>query len=175
MIGDNPTAADDQQETRHAGLDPKWVVGFVDGEGCFSVAVHANRLARPTNGWQLQPTFQVSQHRDHLRILEALASFFECGVVRLKGDKSSVAVYTVYSTIQLEDRILPFFERYPLHVKHDDFEIFARIVRTLRARRHHRPEIFQEMVTLAYSMNRRGKQRVRPLEQILLGSSETIR
>jgi hypothetical protein len=30
-------------------------------------------------------------------------------------------------------------------------------------------------VTLAYSMNARGKQRKRPIESILLGSSETVR
>ncbi len=175
MVSDNPSSADNQQETRLAGIDPWWVVGFVDGEGCFSVSIHANRLARPTSGWHIQPTFQVSQHLDHIATLEALASFFGCGRVRLKGPKSAVAVYSVYSTIQLKDRIIPFFEQYPLRVKRDDFESFARIVRAVRDRSHHRPEIFQEIVTLAYSMNRRGKQRGRPISEILSGSSETIR
>ena len=172
---DNPTSADNQQETGLAGIDPWWVVGFVDGEGCFSVSIHANRLARPTSGWHVQPTFQVSQHIDHLSTLEALASFFGCGSVRLKGPKSAVAVYTVYGTIKLENRILPFFESYPLRVKQDDFISFARIVRAIRRREHHRPEVFAEIVALAYSMNRRGKQRSRSMAEVLSGSSETIR
>jgi hypothetical protein len=95
--------------------------------------------------------------------------------VRLKGPKSAVAVYSVYSTIQLTNAIIPFFERFPLRVKKEDFEAFARIVAVVRARRHHEPEIFREIVELAYSMNRRGKQRKRTMEEVLSGSSETIR
>jgi len=175
MNSDNPSSADNQQETELAGIDPWWVVGFVDGEGCFSVSIHANRLARPTSGWHIQPTFQVSQHLDHISTLEALTSFFGCGSVRLKGPNNAVAVYTVYSTIQLKNRIIPFFEQHPLRVKRDDFTTFARIVRAIRNREHHRPEVFEEIVTLAYSMNRRGKQRARSITEILSGSSETVR
>jgi hypothetical protein len=36
MGSDNPTGADNQQETEiPLELDAPWVVGFVDGEGCF--------------------------------------------------------------------------------------------------------------------------------------------
>ena len=110
MDSENPIGADNQQETRLGALDPGWVVGFVDGEGCFSVSIHHNELARPTRGWHVQPTFQVSQHTDHRDVLEGLRTFFACGNVRSKGPASSVDVYTVHSTIQLEERVLPFFE-----------------------------------------------------------------
>jgi len=36
MFGDNPSGAGNQQE--RPGIE-QWVVGFVDGEGCFSVSV----------------------------------------------------------------------------------------------------------------------------------------
>ena len=43
-------------KTRRSQLDPSWIVGFVDGEGCFSVSIHRNkRYARRTGGWQLTP------------------------------------------------------------------------------------------------------------------------
>ena len=175
MVSDNLSGAENQQDTELAGINPWWVVGFVDGEGCFSVSIHANQLARPTSGWHVQPTFQVSQHIDHISTLRALESWFGCGRVRLKGPNSAVAVYSVYSTIQLTNAIIPFFERFPLRVKNEDFQIFARIVSAVRERSHHNPETFREIVELAYSMNRRGKQRTRPIEEILSGSSETIR
>jgi hypothetical protein len=92
-----------------------------------------------------------------------------------QGKTSSVEVYVVHSTIQLEDRVIPFFEDHKLRIKHDDFEKFADIVRSIRSRAHHRPEEFDRIVRLAYSMNARGKQRKRPIEEILLGSSETVR
>ena len=50
---ENPIGADNQQETELAEIDPWWVVGFVDGEGCFSVSIHRNDLAKPTNGWHI--------------------------------------------------------------------------------------------------------------------------
>ena len=139
------------------------------------MSFHKNDLARPTSGWHIQPTFQVSQHADHVDVLHRLRDFLECGSVRAKGSASKVEVYVVHSTIQLTERVIPFFERYELQVKRDDFEKFADIVRSIRSRAHHRPEEFDRLVRLAYSMNSRGKQRKRPITDILLGSSETVR
>ena len=175
MSSDKPIGADNQQETRSKALDPGWVVGFTDGEGCFSVSIHRNDLARSTGGWHVQPTFQVSQHEDHSLVLHELCAFFGCGNVRAKGPQSTVEVFVVHSTIQLEQRVIPFFERNELRIKHDDFEKFADIVRSIRSRAHHRQEEFDRIVRLAYSMNARGKQRKRPLDEVLLGSSETVR
>ncbi len=95
--------------------------------------------------------------------------------MRSKGPKSTVHVYVVHSTKELLRTVIPFFETHQLRVKRTDFESFARIVRAVRVRSHHRPEVFEELVRLAYSMNARGKQRKRPIEQILSGSSETAR
>ncbi len=174
MDSDNPFGADNQQETKLRALDPWWVVGFVDGEGCFWVSIHHNESARPTRGWHIQPSLQVSQHRDHRDILEQLVSFFGCGSVRNKGAASSVDVFVVHSTIQLVERVIPFFEANELRVKRSDFESFAFIKKAVRARSHHRPDVFKSVVERAYAMNANGKQRKRPLEEIL-GSSETAR
>ena len=64
MDSENPIGADNQQETRLGALDPGWVVGFVDGEGCFSVSIHRNELARPTT-WLARPAHVpgLSTHR----------------------------------------------------------------------------------------------------------------
>lgn len=177
MVSDNPSGGDNQQETASttAPLAPEWVCGFVDGEGCFSVSIHSNPHVRRTRGWQVYPVFQVSQHERQRAILEELAAFFGVGSVRSKGARSSVAVYTVPGVRALEERILPFFERYPLRVKRGDFELFARIVRSLRRKEHLTCEGLESVIRLAYSMNQAGKQRSRTLEEVLAGSSETVR
>ncbi len=178
MGSENPSGADNQQETKVTTqrLDPSWVVGFVDGEGCFSVAIHANpRNARRTRGWQLTATFQVSQHANERRLLERLRTHLGCGHVYHKGSRSSVMTYTVTRLHDLEERVIPFFEQHPLLVKDDDFQIFATIVRSMRRKEHLHPDGFDRLVRLAYAMNAHGKQRARPIEDILQGSSETVR
>ncbi len=177
MSSENPTSADDQQETARISLelDPLWVVGVVDGEGCFSVSIHRNPNARSTGGWQLHPTFHVYQHERHRVVLEALIPFFGCGRLRSKGPKSSVSTYAVDALADLERSIVPFFERHPLLVKRDDFDRFATIVRSMRRKEHLEPAGFQRLVRCAYAMNAQGKQRTRRLDEVLVGSSETAR
>jgi hypothetical protein len=177
MSSDNVTSGDNQQETASPSveLEPQWVVGFVDGEGCFSVSIHRNPLVRRTPGWQVNPVFQVSQHERHRAVLEALQAFFGCGRVRGKGAGSRVDVFAVDRMVDLEAQILPFFELHPLVVKHQDFVAFRTIVRAMRAKEHLTAGGFERIVRLAYGMNAAGQQRKRTLEQILAGSSETAR
>ena len=176
MIGDNPSSGDDQQETTPSTtLDPRWVVGFVDGEGCFSVSVHRNRFAVRAGGWQLHPVFHVYQHLRYREVLEELVKFFGCGTVRPKGPNSSVATYAVDSLRTLDAAVLPFFEEHPLVIKNRDFRIFAGIVRGMIRKEHLDPRGFERLVRLAYSMNEHGKQRARRLDEIIVGSSETAR
>jgi hypothetical protein len=177
MHSENPSGADNQQETVRPTLDfdPWWVVGFVDGEGCFSVSIHRNRFCKSTGGWQLHPTFHVYQHEEHGEVLEQLVITFGCGHIRGKGPNSKVATFAVDSLADLHERVIPFFEQYPLLVKGDDFTKFAEIVRGMMRREHLRREGFERLVRLAYAMNFAGKQRSRTIDEILTGSSETAR
>ncbi len=118
MSSENPSGADNQQETgdQELNLDPLWIVGFVDGEGCFSVSVHRNPHVRRTRGWQLQAAFQVYQHVSGVAVLYGLQRFFGCGGLSRKGPTSNVMTYTVWSLQDLEERIIPFFEMNELMV-----------------------------------------------------------
>jgi hypothetical protein len=178
MDSDNPSGGDDQQETAAAHvaqLHPQWVCGFVDGEGCFSVSIHRNPYVRRTRGWQVHPVFQVSQHERQRAVLEELVSFFGAGRLRSKGPNSTVMIYVIDGLKDLSGVILPFFEAHPLRVKQPDFLAFATIVRLMRRQEHLTSDGFERVVRLAYSMNELGKQRARTLEQVLAGSSETVR
>jgi hypothetical protein len=107
MGSDNPTGADNQQETENAlELDALWIVGFVDGEGCFSVAIHENDGA--PHGWQLTPVFQVYQHQAHRAVLESLRRHFGCGWIRPKGGASAVLTYGVQVRHDLLVSVIPF-------------------------------------------------------------------
>jgi hypothetical protein len=175
MVSDNPTGADNQQETKVRFLDPRWVCGFVDGEGCFSISFHKNPHVRRTRGWQVTAHFQVSQHERDRGILERLVVTFGCGKVRSKGPNSSVDVFVVTSSKDLEERVIPFFETHGLEVKRQDFERFAAIVRSLRRKEHLRPAGVRADRPSRLRDERSREQRARSKEAILKGSSETVR
>ena len=130
-------------------LSPDWVVGFVDGEGCFHVSIL--RHPEMTTGYQVLPEFTVVQHERDLQILYALKRFFGCGVVRRNhGDRWA------YRARKLEclERICEFFTKHPLKTKKNvDFVRFRRIVQKMKEGRHLTPDGLREIVEIALSMN----------------------
>ena len=139
-------------------LDAQWIVGFVDGEGCFFIGVNAH--PEMTVGYQVLPEFTVVQHKRDIHILYALREYFGCGVVRTNhGDRKA---YRVRGMMDLVEKIIPFFERYPLQTKkRHDFDKFREVIRLMQQRMHLKPEGIQSIRTFASSMNTGGKDKVR--------------
>lgn len=177
MSGDNPPGGDYQQgRPSGCSLTPDYVAGFVDGEGCFSVSVHPHPTVRYGTRWLIAPSFHVYQHRDNVEILERLRGFFGCGFVRTKGPNSAVMTYSVYRRTDLETAIIPVFERCPLRSrKQEDFLRFREVVRMMQARAHRTDDGFRQIVEIAFSMNKNGKQRRYSLDEVLAEPSETVR
>ena len=147
MVGKNVMGAGNQQER----LDAEWVVGFVDGEGCFHVAI--NRQHRMTIGWQVLPEFRVVQHKNDEQILHKLQSFFGCGRVTVNnGDRKELRIRGLTNL----GRIVNFFKHYPLKTKKlHSFEKFATIVDLMRQGRHLDREGLSEIARLTLEMNKR--------------------
>jgi hypothetical protein len=168
MGSKNPTGAVNQQE--RPGFE-QWVVGFVDGEGCFSIAVVRNPGCRL--GWQVQHEFSVTQAAPSRSALEELIEFFGCGTIieskRTDNHRYPLMRYSVKSRAPLVERIIPFFEDHPLITnKKVDFEAFRHVVSMMQAGAHLSPSGLSAIAGITEKMNRR--QRSRYLE-----SSEAIR
>jgi hypothetical protein len=166
------SGADNQQER----LD-SYISGYVDGEGCFAVAVNRNPSCRI--GFQLVPEFHVSQNADRSQVLGLIRSRFGgCGYIKPNGRKDRALVYVVRKRDDLTTHVIPFFERSPLlSSKQEDFEKFALIVRAMAEGRHRTPGGFSGLLDQALSMNGGGRFRsVRWRHVICSGpeSSETI-
>ncbi len=166
-------SADNQQER---SLDPWYVTGWFDGEGCFSVSVHPHPGAK--FGWIIDPVVQTYQHKDSIVILERIRNFFGCGRIRPKGANSNVLTFSIESRRTIQERVIPHFIRYPLQSrKLNDFVLFKEIVETMEKKQHHDVEIFLHLVELAHQMNPHGKNRKYQLKDVvdnLKKSSEAI-
>ena len=110
-------------------LESQWIVGFVDGEGCFNLDVHLKLDMKW--GIQMQPEFTVVQHERDVQVLHALKDHFKCGSVAInrKDDTSTRMHYRCKSVKDLKEKILPFFEKHQLKTKKGvEFQRFREIV-----------------------------------------------
>jgi hypothetical protein len=137
-------------------LDAQWIVGFVDGEGCFHVGINPHE--EMTAGFQVLPEFTVVQHLRDVQILYALKSHFGCGVVRTNhGERMA---YRVRGINHLLGTIIPFFEQHQLKSKkRQDFQIFRQILHKMAAGEHLAKSGIEEIRKLAGKMNRGNTER----------------
>ena len=140
-------------------LDPNWVVGFVDGEGCFFVGIQRNPTVKI--GFQVIPEFRVVQHQRDLDVLHGLKSFFGFGrVCRNHGDRSE---YRVRRLEQLR-AIADFFERHKLQTKKRvDARRFGDVLRLMAEGRHLTKDGLREIARIATLMNTGNRPRLTAL------------
>lgn len=171
----NVSSADNQQE-RPQEINPWYISGFVDGEGTFHVSF-TRRTDLPKK-WAIIPEFHVSQDFSRSSVLKEIQNFFDCGAIKENHrgkSNDSTHVFVVRSRRDLINKIIPFFQRYPLRSsKQQDFLVFAKIVLQMEEGRHLTEEGFREITKKAFQMNGGGKYRQRKLEEVLGESSETI-
>ena len=135
----------------HPGrLEAQWVVGFVDGEGCFSVGI--NPHSEMISGFQVLPEFTVVQHQRDVQLLHALKQFFGCGVVRRNhGERLG---YRVRSLDHLNEKIVPFFETHPLKSKKRvDFAKFRKILQLMTKKEHLKGDGIERIRAILKTMN----------------------
>ena len=165
---DNPSGADNQQE--RPGIE-QWIVGFVDGEGCFSCLVQRNE--RMGRGWQVQPRFAVVQGEKSASALELIRDYFGCGRIwrnkRNDNHKEDLLTYNVYRWHDLREVVVPFFEANPLRTaKREDFLKFKRVLEMMDKRMHLSIDGLRQIAEIQQTMNHRKPSR-------FLESSEAIR
>jgi hypothetical protein len=134
-----------------------YLSGFVDGEGCFCVSV--NESKRHRFGWEIRPSFSVSQNGDRAEVSEILRQFFGCGTIC--PDRSDRTLkYEVRSVADLVERVLPHFEENPLlSSKRREFELFAEVCRRMYPGEHLTREGFERILDLAFEMNPSGNRK----------------
>jgi len=157
MPSEKVSGADNQQERlRFIG----WIVGFVDGEGCFTVSFFKHPKSRLRLKWQVFPEFVITQEMKTENAIKKIKNFFGCGAIYLNkrhdNHHEHLLKYVVRNREDLLTKIIPFFERYPLlSAKKKDFQIFASIVRMMGKRKHLKEKGLMKIRLMVRKMNNR--------------------
>ena len=119
-------------------LNPDYIVGFVDGEGCFSISLNKNNNRIP----EVRLMFEIELREDDEPILREIQKVLDCGrIYRLEYEryvkwwphvKLKVSNFKDIST-----KIIPFFEKYPPQAKKRfQFEWFCQVAELIKTKKH---------------------------------------
>ena len=143
-------------------LDPNYIVGFVDGEGCFSVG--CSRRSDLKLGYFFTPAFEIEMTIDDKEVLEKIHETLG------KPGQVYTSVFKRYprwkphcklkvSNLKgLTEKVIPFFRRYPLQSKKKkSFKIFCKIIKMIQEKKHLQLKYAKRIVAMRNKMNPTGK------------------
>jgi hypothetical protein len=123
-------------------LEAQWIVGFVDGEGCFSIDIIKNTDLKLN--YQVQLCLTVVQHSRNIHVLYAIKDYFGIGSVTENrretlpsGVESVRWMWRTKNISHIKEIIIPFFEKHTLKTKKNvEFQKFKKVCNMMEKKLH---------------------------------------
>ncbi len=150
MIGNSSV----KEEGTNFALNPYYVVGFVDGEGCFSITVnrHHGRLS------EVRLIFAIELEESDGEILEKIVNTIGCGKIYRLVYKNHPKWHPhcklkISNIKDINEKVIPFFTKYPLQAKKRmQFEKFCRVAKLISEKKHLGDENIREIIRIRDEM-----------------------
>ena len=120
-------------------LNPHYLAGLVDGEGCFSVSFNNHKNNRLV---EVRLLFEIELREDDKEILERVKEALQCGnIYHLTYERYRKwrphYKYKVSNIKDISEKIIPFFRKYPLQAKKKySFELFSKVAELINKKHH---------------------------------------
>lgn len=141
-------------------LDPKYVSGLIEGEGCFCITISKHKTKK--TGFDPRLMFEVEMIIEDKQLLEKLQRTLGCGYVytlnyERYGWRPHVK-YAVKSFRDIHGKIIPFFKKYKLiGKKRKDFELFCQASEIFEKKLHLTEVGIKDLRKIQSKMNLRRK------------------
>ena len=128
-----------------------WIAGFVTGEGCFFVKTSQSKTHKL--GLSVGLNFIVVQNIRDIGIMEEIKTIFDCGSITI-NESSAVVRYTVSKLSDVQNKIIPFLDKYSIiGEKVKDYEDFKKVSNLMTNKSHLTKEGLDEILTIKSKMN----------------------
>lgn len=116
-------------------LNPEWITGFTDAEGCFYIRVAKDKNYK--TGWFVQACFQINLHSKDKNLLVSIKYYFKGVGCIYTTNNGKNSIYQVRDFNNITNVIIPHFDKYPLlSRKYHDFIMFKNIVNMVNKKEH---------------------------------------
>lgn len=134
-------------------LNPNWLRGFVDAEGCFNIHVFKNSSVKV--GHQVKLRFIVDQKAVDQVTLQDIGKIFGGGSLNLYSKDCAQIVVSRQDLIF--NNIIPFFHNYPLLTnKRNDFENWDKCAQLIKNKAHLTLEGLEQIKEIKDLMNNKS-------------------
>ncbi len=149
-----------KERIQNVKLNPHYVVGFIDGEGSFSISIGKHKTLK--RGFEVRPEFEIELRKDDQEILNRIlitigvGRIYDCSYERYGWFPH--AKYKITSIWDLKEFLFPFLDKYPLQAKKGkSYKIFREIVLMVCNKYHLSDEGFNKIVSLRDELRSLGK------------------
>src|SRR3989344_5052558 len=149
-----------KEQIHREKLNPHYVAGFIDGEGCFSVSIGKHKTLK--RGYEVRPEFEIELRKDDQEVLERIVvtigagRIYDCSYERYGWFPH--AKYKITSIWEMKEYLFPFLDQYPLQAKKSkSYKYFREIVLMLCDKQHLSDEGFEKIFRLRTELRMLGK------------------
>ena len=132
-------------------INPWFLTGFIDGEGCFDVSITKNQELKV--GWEIRQRFQINVHSRDTDLLKQIKVYLkEIGSIYHRRTRKEIKM-EVRSFKELKT-IITHFDKFPLITdKSSNFELFKKVYKIVELKEHLTIEGVKKILSIKASMN----------------------
>jgi hypothetical protein len=116
--------------------------------------VKVNKSDTTKTGRSVYLHFDITQHNRDGLLLRSFIEYFNCGNV-YNHSSDDALVFKVSKFSDITEKIVPFFQKYPLQgVKSKDFNDFCKVVELMKTKVHLTEEGLNQIIQIKDAMNK---------------------
>jgi hypothetical protein len=129
-------------------LNPLWLTGFIDGEGCFHISIYKNKNKV---GWAVKIEFEIRLHARDKVLLKEIQNYFQVGNIFINSREG--ISFRIQSPKDLA-KIVEFLDLYPLRTqKFSDYVLFKEALNLILNKQHLTLSGLHKIVAIKAKMN----------------------
>lgn len=143
------TASDPTSEAKNK-LNPWFVTGFTDGEGCFGLYIYKNTALKI--GWYAFLDFKITLHKKDKDLLDKIKIYFGVGKISKHGEQTINFGIRSIKDLQL---IINHFDKFTLKTKKlNDYKLFKLAFNIIKNKEHLTKDGFNKLLLIKSYINK---------------------